>query len=268
MQRRRRTSARHSTTLDSHSLMCVARVRYDHRVFRAEIYVHDACQIAKLTVKLTETLKPLPDLKTVRWGVVSVPRPPSHVLHFFVSPVVVVVVVVCDVDRRPLNFINISFSFDRHRSRRADDVTDWETITELQRPHGHHDVPSRHWVVPSRDQTTRTAHARPLLVLFPIWHQHIRGYEGAFVTGARSVEELNTVNHEAYLGPDGKARLFRPEMNMRRLERSMARMALPVSGVAPLPVSAFASIPVSFFVVVLASSHASDSPSTVTASST
>ncbi|KAI9572505.1 aminotransferase [Boletus coccyginus] len=32
---------------------------------------------------------------------------------------------------------------------------------------------------------------------------------------------------KAYLGPDGKARLFRPEMNMRRLERSMARMALP-----------------------------------------
>lgn len=263
MQRRRRTSARNSTTLDSHSLMCVARVRYDHRAFRAEIYVHDACQIAKLTVKLTETLKPLPDLKTVRWGVVSVPRSPSHVPcpTFLRIPR-------RRRRRRPLNFINISFSFDRHRSRRADDVTDWETITELQRPHGHHDVPSRHWVVPSRDQTTRTAHARPLLVLFPIWHQHIRGYEGAFVTGARRVEELNTVNHEAYLGPDGKARLFRPEMNMRRLERSMARMALPVSEVAPLPMSAFASIPVSFFVVVMASSHASDSPSTVTASST
>ncbi|KAG9310405.1 aminotransferase [Chiua virens] len=32
---------------------------------------------------------------------------------------------------------------------------------------------------------------------------------------------------KAYLGADGKARLFRPEMNMRRLERSAARLALP-----------------------------------------
>ncbi|KAJ8594395.1 branched-chain amino acid aminotransferase II [Rhizopogon salebrosus TDB-379] len=32
---------------------------------------------------------------------------------------------------------------------------------------------------------------------------------------------------KAYLGPDGKARLFRPDMNMRRLERSIARLALP-----------------------------------------
>ena len=37
-----------------------------------------------------------------------------------------------------------------------------------------------------------------------------------------------TYNMQAYLGPDGKARLFRPEMNVRRLERSMARLALPV----------------------------------------
>ncbi|KAF9221275.1 branched-chain amino acid aminotransferase II [Gyrodon lividus] len=32
---------------------------------------------------------------------------------------------------------------------------------------------------------------------------------------------------KAYLGPDGKARLFRPELNMRRFERSAARLALP-----------------------------------------
>ncbi|KIJ58938.1 hypothetical protein HYDPIDRAFT_32176 [Hydnomerulius pinastri MD-312] len=32
---------------------------------------------------------------------------------------------------------------------------------------------------------------------------------------------------KAYLGPDGKARLFRPELNMRRLERSAERLALP-----------------------------------------
>ncbi|KAG2065967.1 branched-chain amino acid aminotransferase II [Suillus decipiens] len=32
---------------------------------------------------------------------------------------------------------------------------------------------------------------------------------------------------KAYLGPDGNARLFRPDMNMRRLERSCARLALP-----------------------------------------
>ncbi|KAF8841385.1 branched-chain amino acid aminotransferase II [Paxillus ammoniavirescens] len=32
---------------------------------------------------------------------------------------------------------------------------------------------------------------------------------------------------KAYLGPDGKARLFRPQLNMRRLEGSAARLALP-----------------------------------------
>ncbi|OAX31058.1 D-aminoacid aminotransferase-like PLP-dependent enzyme, partial [Rhizopogon vinicolor AM-OR11-026] len=32
---------------------------------------------------------------------------------------------------------------------------------------------------------------------------------------------------KAYLGPDGEARLFRPDLNMRRLERSCARLALP-----------------------------------------
>ena len=32
---------------------------------------------------------------------------------------------------------------------------------------------------------------------------------------------------KAYLGPDGKIRLFRPEMNMERMERSRARLALP-----------------------------------------
>ncbi|KAG2053901.1 branched-chain amino acid aminotransferase II [Suillus hirtellus] len=32
---------------------------------------------------------------------------------------------------------------------------------------------------------------------------------------------------KAYLGPDDKIRLFRPDMNMRRLERSCARLALP-----------------------------------------
>jgi branched-subunit amino acid aminotransferase/4-amino-4-deoxychorismate lyase len=37
---------------------------------------------------------------------------------------------------------------------------------------------------------------------------------------------------KAYLGPDGKARLFRPDMNMRRLERSCARLALPVGTMA------------------------------------
>jgi hypothetical protein len=42
------------------------------------------------------------------------------------------------------------------------------------------------------------------------------------------------VHIQAYLGPDGKARLFRPDLSMRRLERSMARLALPVSRVAPL----------------------------------
>jgi branched-subunit amino acid aminotransferase/4-amino-4-deoxychorismate lyase len=42
---------------------------------------------------------------------------------------------------------------------------------------------------------------------------------------------------KAYLGPDGKARLFRPVMNMRRLERSCARLALPVRAIASIPLT-------------------------------
>lgn len=34
---------------------------------------------------------------------------------------------------------------------------------------------------------------------------------------------------KAYLGSDGKPRLFRPQLNMARMERSAARVALPVS---------------------------------------
>jgi branched-subunit amino acid aminotransferase/4-amino-4-deoxychorismate lyase len=34
---------------------------------------------------------------------------------------------------------------------------------------------------------------------------------------------------KAYLGPDGKARLFRPELNVARMARSAVRAALPVS---------------------------------------
>jgi len=34
---------------------------------------------------------------------------------------------------------------------------------------------------------------------------------------------------QAYVGPDGEARLFRPEENMKRLARSAERVALPVS---------------------------------------
>lgn len=32
---------------------------------------------------------------------------------------------------------------------------------------------------------------------------------------------------KAYLGPDGKPRLFRPDMNMARMHRSRARVSLP-----------------------------------------
>jgi branched-chain amino acid aminotransferase len=33
---------------------------------------------------------------------------------------------------------------------------------------------------------------------------------------------------KAYLGPDGKPRLFRPDLNMARMQRSAERVALPV----------------------------------------
>ena len=32
---------------------------------------------------------------------------------------------------------------------------------------------------------------------------------------------------QAYIGVDGKPRLFRPELNMKRMERSLGRVALP-----------------------------------------
>ena len=32
---------------------------------------------------------------------------------------------------------------------------------------------------------------------------------------------------QAYIGPDGKPRLFRPKMNMQRMEMSAGRVALP-----------------------------------------
>jgi len=34
---------------------------------------------------------------------------------------------------------------------------------------------------------------------------------------------------KAYLGANGEVRLYRPDLNMRRLERSARRLALPVS---------------------------------------
>ena len=43
---------------------------------------------------------------------------------------------------------------------------------------------------------------------------------------------------QAYLGPDGTPRLFRPHLNMERMVRSAERVALPVSD-PPTPVSRF-----------------------------
>jgi hypothetical protein len=40
-------------------------------------------------------------------------------------------------------------------------------------------------------------------------------------------------NIKAYLGPDEKPRLFRPDMNMARMARSAARVALPVGFCVP-----------------------------------
>ena len=37
---------------------------------------------------------------------------------------------------------------------------------------------------------------------------------------------------KAYLGPDGEPRLFRPELNMKRMKKSAERAALPVSALS------------------------------------
>lgn len=43
------------------------------------------------------------------------------------------------------------------------------------------------------------------------------------------VSHANHLFHlQAYVGPDGKPRLFRPAMNMQRMKRSVTRIALPV----------------------------------------
>ena len=38
---------------------------------------------------------------------------------------------------------------------------------------------------------------------------------------------VDTFIHQAYLGPDGEPRLFRPDKNMERMEMSAGRVALP-----------------------------------------
>jgi hypothetical protein len=42
------------------------------------------------------------------------------------------------------------------------------------------------------------------------------------------------IPRQAYLGPDGTPRLFRPQLNMERMARSAERVALPVSIPDPL----------------------------------
>ncbi|OCH88933.1 branched-chain amino acid aminotransferase II [Obba rivulosa] len=58
----------------------------------------------------------------------------------------------------------------------------------------------------------------------------IKPYGPLCIDPASSVFQYGTSCFEgmkAYLGPDGKARLFRPEQNMARLKRSAERLALP-----------------------------------------
>ena len=116
-------------------------------------------QISKLTIKLMETPKPLPDVETLQFGVVILPQLPLHSLAFIVPQVIA------------------TFRFNRHRSWRADRSA---TISDsFQRPHSHRLVPSCLWMVSFRNQTVWTAHARSRLILPRIWRQHIRGHEGA-----------------------------------------------------------------------------------------
>jgi len=54
-------------------------------------------------------------------------------------------------------------------------------------------------------------------------------FEGMKVSTITRVFLVSTdMRDKAYLGPDGKPRLFRPEKNMERLARSAERVALPV----------------------------------------
>lgn len=55
-------------------------------------------------------------------------------------------------------------------------------------------------------------------------------FEGMKVSTLISIRGSTVTNlSKAFLGPDGKARLFRPELNVARLARSAERTALPVS---------------------------------------
>ena len=85
-------------------------------------------------------------------------------------------------------------------------------------------------MVRTRNQAIRTGYARPLRVLFPVRRQLVRGYEGGspVLSDVVRLETYVCMTFQAYLGPDGKVRLFHPELNMRRMERCVVRLALPV----------------------------------------
>ena len=156
--------------------------------------------MAKLKVRLTDAPKPLPDFtKLLKFGTVRALSRLSLVLRdAFVS-----------FDLKHVGVVSQMYT-DHIAIRSFDPVTGW-SAPEIK-PYGP-------------------------LTLDPASSclQYANGmFEGMKVScvlrGIHLLERLL----QAYLGHDGKVRLFRPAMNMRRLERSAARLALPVRPHLPL----------------------------------
>ena len=66
--------------------------------------------------------------------------------------------------------------------------------------------------------------------MFPVLPECLRGHEGTpSINTSSKLSFTYRYGGQAYIGPNGEPRLFRPKDNMERLVRSAARVALPVS---------------------------------------
>ena len=81
-------------------------------------------------------------------------------------------------------------------------------------------------MVGSGTQTTFSDIFRPCRFLPSVFFHLLRGHESAY----KSKHHLEFLSiSQAYLDVNGKVRLYQPDLNMRRPERSAQRLMIPVS---------------------------------------
>jgi branched-chain amino acid aminotransferase len=78
-------------------------------------------------------------------------------------------------------------------------------------------------------------------------------FEGLKVRRVLARRQHILTRPQAYLGPDGTPRLFRPQLNMERMVRSAERVALPVSTPGP-------SFPIHAHTNLVTTSHSTQMP--------